>query len=95
MFWSVELTWMRAELNSVWSNQTATETALLVLEPVIVSRKLTQVEVINPIDIQTPRNLHQELDQAQGPIRTQAQLKQVSGVHVEPLQMALVYLRHL
>jgi hypothetical protein len=99
MFWSAELIWMHAELNSAWSNQTVTEMALPVLGPAIVSRKLTQAEVINPIDIQALRNLHQDLvpalTLAQGPIRTQAQLKPVLGDLVEPLRKALAVYHHL
>jgi hypothetical protein len=68
--------------------------ALLALGPVIVSRRLILAEVINLVDIQALRNLHQDHTQAQGPIQTQAQLKQALGGLVDPLQLALVYLHH-
>jgi hypothetical protein len=70
------------------------EMVLLALEPVIVFLKSIKVEAINLADILAPRNLHQDLTQAQGSIQTQAQLKQVLVALVDPLQMALVYHRH-
>ncbi len=65
MFRSVALTWMLAESNSVWSNQTVIEMVLLALEPVIVFLKSIKVEAINLADILAPRNLHQDLTQVQ------------------------------
>jgi hypothetical protein len=67
---------MPEESSSAWSSPTVTETVLLVLEPVIVSRKLIKVEVINLVDILEQKNLQEDLTQVQGLIPTQVQLRQ-------------------
>jgi hypothetical protein len=73
MFWSVELIWMHAESNSVWSNQTVIEMVLLALVLAIVSQRLIKVEAIKLADILALKNLHQDLTQVQELIQVQAQ----------------------
>jgi hypothetical protein len=76
MFWSAALTWMLAESNLVWSNQTVIEMVLLALEPVIVFLKSIKVEAINRADTLALRNLQEDPAQVQELIRAQVQLRQ-------------------